>query len=139
MQYSDWILECFGTASKKCGLRQTITDSRGRRIVQLTARHSGRTPYLEVIVPVGISIPFGVELQLADDSKTDSKLVPRLADCDAKGCRAVTALDDKVLDIIRVSKGLAVVFQDAKSGKVLKVTGSLSGFSDGVGRVTAGL
>lgn len=135
MQYADWILECFGAASKKCGLRQTVTDSRGRRIVQLTARHSGKTPYLEVIVPVGISIPFGVELQLADDTK----VVPKLADCDAKGCRAVTALDDNVLASIKSAKGLAVVFQDAKSGKVLKVTGSLAGFSDGVGKVIAGL
>ena len=84
-----------------------MTDSKGRRIVQLMARHTGKMAYLEVIVPIGISIPYGVELQLAETIK----LTPRLADCEPSGCRAVAPLDEKTLANIRAAKGLTVVFQ----------------------------
>ncbi len=134
-KFTDWILECMELDGKqKCGLRQTVTDGKGRRIVQIVARHSGKTAYLEVNVPIGISIPFGVTLQLSDTAK----ITARLADCDTTGCRAVAPLDDKTLAEIKAAKSLAVVFQDSKSGRVLKVNGSLTGFSDGVGKVTAG-
>ena len=124
-KFTDWILDCMELDGKqKCGLRQTVTDGKGRRIVQIVARHSGKTAYLEVNVPVGISIPFGVALQLSDTGK----FTARLADCDTIGCRAVAPLDDKTLAEMKAAKALAVIFQDSKSGRVLKVNGSLNGF-----------
>lgn len=133
-KFADWSLDCIELEGKKrCGLRQTIADGQGRRIAQIMARHSGKSPYLEITVPLGISIPFGVALMMSDTSK----IVAQLADCAADGCRAVAPLDDKALGELKAAKALAIVFQDSKTGKVLKVNGSANGFADGVGKVAA--
>jgi invasion protein IalB len=133
-KFADWSLDCIQLEGKqRCGLRQTIADGQGRRIAQIMARHSGKSPYLEITVPLGISIPFGVALMMSDTSK----IVAQLADCAADGCRAVAPLDDKALGEIKAAKALAIVFQDSKTGKVLKVNGSANGFADGVGKVAS--
>ena len=135
-KYADWVLECAPIdARKHCSLRQTVADGKGRRIIQLVARRGGNTAFLEVSVPLGISIPYGVFIVLSEKTKLSTELV----DCDATGCRAVTPLDEKTLGELAAAKSVSVSFQDSKSGKLLTVGGSLNGFTEGVKLVLASL
>lgn len=135
ISFADWILECAPGAQEKrqCSLRQTITDGKGRRIVQLVAARNGKTTYLDVVVPLGIFIPYSVTLNLAENAK----LAMQVVDCDKTGCRAVIPLDDKALARMKSAKSVSVTFQDSKSGKLLTVEGSLNGFAQGIAMILA--
>ncbi len=129
--FADWVRECRTVQDKSiCTLRQTVRDAKKRRIIELIAARSPKTAFLEIKLPLGISIPAGVSLDLAENVKLPTQLV----DCGAAGCRSVLALDDKVLAQIKAAKTLSVSFQDSKSGKVITIGGSLKGFTDGIAK-----
>jgi invasion protein IalB len=129
--FADWVRECRSVQDKSvCTLRQTVRDAKKRRIVELIAARSPKTAFLEIKLPLGISIPHGVSLDLADNVKIPTQLV----DCGATGCRSVVALDEKTMAQIKVAKGLSVSFQDSKSGKLITIGGSLKGFNDGIAK-----
>jgi invasion protein IalB len=135
-KFADWVLECIPIdARKQCALRQTVADAKGRRIIQIVVRHGGRVPFLEVSVPLGISIPYGVTINLSEQSKLSTQLV----DCDAAGCRSVAPLDAATLGELKDATSVSVTFQDSRSGKLLTVGGSLNGFADGVKQVLAAM
>lgn len=132
--FTDWRLTCYGgTEKQRCSLSQTVDDAKGRRIIELAAKRAGPAAYLELRVPIGISIPFGVSLDLSDTLKLQTQLV----DCDRDGCLSVLALNDKNLPQIKTAKTLAVTFQDSKSGKVISISGSAKGFEQGIAMVLA--
>ncbi len=132
--FADWRLTCSGGTEKQtCALIQTVRDAKNSRIIQIAAKRAGAAAYLEFIVPLGISIPFGVSLDLSDTLKLQTQLV----DCVSDGCRAVLALDDKNLPQIKSAKILAVTFQDSKSGKIISISGSVKGFEQGLAMVLA--
>jgi invasion protein IalB len=129
-----WFLTCSaGTEKQLCSLSQTVRDAKDRRIIQIVAKRAGPAAYLELIVPLGIAVAYGVNLELSDTTKVQAKLV----DCESDGCRAVLALDANVLPQIKAAKMLAVKFQDSKSGKIVSISGSLKGFEQGLAMVLA--
>jgi invasion protein IalB len=129
--FSDWVRECRDVnGAKRCSLRQTILDGKKRRIVEFRAARSAKTAFLEIRLPLGLSIPFGVSLDLSDKVKLPTQLV----DCNAGGCRSVIALDDKTLAQLKDAKSLAVSFQDSKTGKIITISGSPKGFNDGLAK-----
>lgn len=132
--FADWILSCQPAAAKQlCALSQTVRDTKNRRIIQIIAKRNGPAAYLEVTVPLGISIPYGVSLDLSDTVK----LRTHLADCDPAGCRSVMALDEITLPQIKSAKTLGVTFQDSKSGKIITISASPTGFNQGIAMVLA--
>ena len=134
MTFADWVLSCQPAAAKQlCALSQTVRDTKNRRIIQIVAKRNGPAAYLELNVPLGISIPYGVSLDLSETIK----LQTHLADCDPAGCRSVIALDEKNLPQIKSAKSLAVTFQDSKSGKIITIKASPNGFDQGIAMVLA--
>ena len=128
----DWMLECGGeTPQPVCTLRQLVADSQKRRIVEMRAMSVRNTAFLEVIVPVGISIPYGVTVDVAEGKK----LAAQLVDCGQTGCRAVLPLNAENLTALKTAKTLAVTFQDSKSGKVISISGSPKGFDLAIAKV----
>ncbi|MEQ1652287.1 MAG: invasion associated locus B family protein [Hyphomicrobium sp.] len=123
--FGDWLLACAPARGKQvCALSQTVRDAQSRRLIQLTARRAAQASYIDLLVPVGVSIPYGVSIVLSDTLKIPAPLV----DCGIDACRAVLALDAKTLQHIKAAKSLAVTFQDSKSGKVISISGSPKGF-----------
>lgn len=134
IMFSDWHLTCAPAGDKQmCALSQTVRDAHNRRIIQLTARRAGAAAYLELIVPVGIAIAYGVALNLADEIVLPAQLV----DCNTTGCRAVLGLDAQTLQRLKAAKALAVMVQDSKSGKVITIGGSPKGFEAGIAMLLA--
>ena len=132
--FADWVLSCQPAAAKqRCALIQIVRDTKNRRIIQIMAKRNGPAAYLELTVPLGISIPYGVSLDLSDTVK----LPTHLADCDPAGCRSVLALDEKTLTQIKSAKTLSVTFQDSKSGKTITISASPTGFEQGIAMVLA--
>lgn len=128
----DWLLECSpDTAKPSCTLRQLVVDAKKRRIIEMRATSVGVTAFLEVIVPTGISIPYGVSVDVAESKKLPAQLV----DCSPVGCRAVLPLSAENLTALRSAATLAVTFQDSKSGKVISISGSPKGFEPGIAKV----
>lgn len=133
--FSDWLLACAPAGGKQvCSLSQTVRDAQNRRIIQMTARRAAQASYIELVVPVGVSIPYGVSILVGDALKLPAPLV----DCSVDGCRAVLALDTKTIQQIKAAKTLAVTFQDSKSGTVISISGSPNGFDQGIAMVLAG-
>lgn len=134
--FDDWVMKCAKLAdgSQHCGLIQRLADKKGRKIIEFMAARNGKTPYLEVNAPLGLSIPYGVSLVLPDN--TEVKM--QLADCYAKGCRAVAPLDETTLAKLKGGERIGVRFQDSNSGKVLTVSGSLKGFANGIAKLASG-
>mgnify|MGYP001218934110 CR=1 FL=1 len=134
-QSGDWLLECApGGVKPECSLRQLVVDAKKRRITELRATTAGQTAFLEVTVPVGISIPYGVSVDVASGTKLSAQLV----DCNQTGCRAVLPLDQANVAALKSAKVLAVTFQDSKSGKVISISGSPKGFDVAIGKVIDG-
>lgn len=133
--FGDWLLACAPARGKQvCALSQTVRDAQNRRLIQMTARRAAQASYIELLVPVGVSIPYGVSIVVSDTLKVPAPLV----DCGIDGCRAVVALDAKTLQHFKAAKSLAVTFQDSKSGKVISISGSPKGFDQGIAMVLAG-
>jgi len=83
------------------------------------------------MVPVGISIPYGISVDVAEGKKLPAQLV----DCSPTGCRAVLPLDGSNIAEIKAATSLAVTFQDSKSGKVITISGSPKGFEAGITKI----
>lgn len=131
----DWSLECSPASPRPlCTLRQIVGDSKNRRIIEMRAAVVRDTAFLEVIVPVGISIPYGVSVDVAEGKKLPAQLV----DCGQTGCRAVLPLNAANIVALKSAATLAVTFQDSKSGKVISISGSPKGFDPGIAKVTGG-
>lgn len=131
----DWLIECMvQPAPASCTLRQVVTDSKKRRIIELRATSAGKTAFLEVLVPVGISIPYGVSVDVGETKKLRAQLV----DCNQVGCRAVLPLGAETVAALKSAKTLGVTFQDSKSGKVISIGGSPTGFAAGITKVIGG-
>lgn len=112
------------TQRSACAATYVIRDKRGRQIVSLMATRLKNNPYLEVVVPLGIFLPFGVRVQVDKEKPFQTKLV----DCLQAGCRAFSQLDKAQLAALRSGKFIKIIFKDSKSQKALAVTGTLRGF-----------
>lgn len=129
--FGDWVRECRSVGGKdRCTLRQTVRDGKKRRIISLIAARSKETAFLELQLPLGLSIPYGVTLDLGGDVKVPTQLV----DCGAAGCRSVLPLDDNKMALMKAAKSLAVSFQDSKTGKIITISGSVKGLADGLAK-----
>ncbi len=130
--FADWVRECKTTPEAKiCNLRQTVRDDKKRRIVEFVAMKTKTAAFMEVRLPLGLSIPYGVVIAVSDTIKLPTQLV----DCNLGGCRSVLVLNDKSLAALKGAKAIKVIFQDSKSGKIITISGSPKGFDDGIAKL----
>jgi len=114
-----------GKVAKTCAAVHVIKDKRGRKIVSFMATHLKGKPYLEVVVPLGIFLPFGVRVQVDKKPPINAQLI----DCTADGCRSFVSLNNQQIADLKSGTTLRVIFKDSKSQKALLIAGSLAGFS----------
>lgn len=137
--FGDWVLECkpvgeAASAHRACQLRQSLTDQKARRLLEIVALKRGATATLEVVAPLGLSILYGIRLQI------DGLSVPQpmqLVSCEPDGCRALLPLTGPLILKLKATKRVSVSFQDAKSGKTAAIEGSVNGLAQGLAMVAA--
>lgn len=135
LMLGDWLLSCAPAAGtqSECSLKQTLRDAKSRQVVAFQLRKAGKAAFLSVPVPLGVSIPFDVNVMLSQ--KLEVPL--RLASCGTDGCEAVIPIDTKLTGQLKTAERLAVKFQDSKSGKVVVINGSPNGLAQGLAMVAA--
>jgi len=126
-----WSKHCGAAKSKSkksvktCAAVHVIKDKRGRKVVSFMATRLNTKPYLEVVVPLGIFLPFGVRLQVDKNDPWATETI----DCTREGCRSFLSLNKQQIADLQEGSTLRVIFKDSKSQKPLLITGSLAGFA----------
>lgn len=134
MKFGDWLAQCHADdkANQNCVLRQLLIDDRGRKILSLTISRKGSGLAIEADGPLGLSIPFGLSLQI------DTEKVPlQLLSCSMQGCLAVSRLDEESLRQLIAARAIAIVFKDFISDKVLSISVSPVGLGQGIALIRA--
>lgn len=124
--FQDWSVRCqVVSGASGCGLTQQVVDARlGGPVLQLTmvATPSGKGK-LAIVVPLGVSVPDGVTLQVGD-------LTRRLdyAQCLSGGCVALLDADGELIDKMKAGGDTRVGVVD-RTGAPVAVPVSLKGFA----------
>jgi invasion protein IalB len=134
LQFGDWSAQCKvdDQARQNCILRQLLVDDRGRKILGLTLSRQGSGLAIEADGPLGLSIPYGLVLQIDDE-----KIPLQLMSCSPAGCIAVSRLDEVSLNRLTGARAVAVVFKDYATDKVLSVAVSPAGLAQGIALIKA--
>lgn len=124
--FDDWSVRCQTVAGAAgCGLTQQVIDARlGGPVLQLTmvATPSGEGK-LAIVVPLGVSVPDGATLQVAD-------LTRRIdyAQCLSGGCVALLDVDGELIEKMKAGGDARVGVVD-RAGAPVAVPVSLKGFA----------
>ena len=138
-KFGDRSFNCRAVGQDKtvCGLFQIVmweTESGKSPIMNLTIRRfddiksKDRKTVLAALMPLGIFLPAGVVARI--DKGEQFALVPQA--CTKNGCEAASILDAAMLADMRAGKELVVGFQVGAGGKVVTVSGSLTGITKGL-------
>ncbi len=129
-RFQDWMLRCEQPPSggaEQCFVFQNLVLREGKGRVLLfavTYPPKREEPVAILTLPLGISLPPGVSMQIAEDEPL------RLAveHCIPGGCRVVLPVAKKLLDQFKAEAQLQVTFHDARRRPV-KLSVSLKGFT----------
>jgi invasion protein IalB len=125
--YQDWLVRC--QAAKDvvgCGMTQQILDQRARQPIlqlHLARAPSGEGHQLVVVMPLGVSVPSGVVMQIGEMKRNAA-----FTQCLPGGCVAPIVADAALLEAFRSAKDGRVGVVD-RAGKTVGVPFSLKGFS----------
>ena len=132
----DWTLNCAtpqGAPAEQCILVQDRLNPENQQPIMQVAvgfwgpeRHRG----LVITLPLGVTLPQGVELKVDDTVISKAPYVT----CTPNGCQAHMPLDDELLQSMKSGQQGKVVFANA-SGQAVPVAFSLSGFTAGFAKV----
>jgi invasion protein IalB len=124
--FQDWLVRCQAVKEDVgCGMSQQILDQKARQpILQL---HMARAPsgeghQLVVVLPLGVTVPSGIVVQVGDAKRNVA-----FTQCLPGGCVAPVALDTALLDLLKSGKEARVGVVD-RAGKTVAVPFSLKGF-----------
>ena len=124
--FQDWLVRCQAVGDKTgCGMSQQILDQGSQQaILQL---HLARAPkgeghQLLVVMPLGVSVPPGIVIQV-DNTKRNVAFTQ----CLPGGCVAPTDVDEAFLGVLKSGKEARVGVAD-RAGKTVAVPFSLKGF-----------
>lgn len=124
--FQDWLVRCQAVKEDiGCGMSQQILDPKARQpILQL---HMARAPsgeghQLVVVLPLGVTVPSGIVVQVGDAKRNVA-----FTQCLPGGCVAPVALDTALLDLLKSGKEARVGVVD-RAGKTVAVPFSLKGF-----------
>lgn len=125
--YDAWLVRCQSANDKVgCGMTQKILDKRSRQaVLQL---HLGRAPsgeghQLVAVLPLGVSVPQGILIQIGESKRTVA-----FTQCLPGGCVAPTPVDAAFLDVLKAGNEGRVAVLD-RNGKAVAVPFSLKGFA----------
>jgi invasion protein IalB len=133
--YQDWGYKCEkpqGIDQEICYIFQRITNKENnKRISDVTIAYpqKGDKPIMVVILPLGVLLPAGIQLQI-DDGKEAAR-APYIV-CLENGCQARVTLDKKMIDEMKGGKMLRVAFYSPQQ-KELAFPVSLNGFTAAIG------
>jgi invasion protein IalB len=127
--YGDWLLRCDLKAGgeRSCEVAQTIQDTQGQLLAQITARHASPGGPLLLAVQVGTNIAIPEPGRLMLDEQAALSLAFRR--CLPRGCFAELQLPDS--DAITVAQSAEAARFDYRSadGALLSIPVSLRGLS----------
>ena len=127
--YQDWLLVCAEQQDKKqCQMMQTLSVEQGeqsQRVLQAIVTRNGEQRLLEISVPLGVDLRPGLLIQI-DEGEVGS--TPYLT-CNANGCAAVIALDNKVWRTLRDGNNLKVGVRGLGQPENTVLQLSLKGFT----------
>lgn len=136
--YNAWKVNCAAvkageTSTVRCSIRQSLINQKTRRpvftiILSVQADESVKG---EVIVPLGISLKDGAQMQIDDGPKTDPYTY---ATCIRRGCLVQFEWNKKTLTSMQ-SRKIMNVFAKAMNGKELKFGVQLQGLDKALTRV----
>ena len=132
----DWTLRCAqpeGAPAEQCILIQDIMDpSTQQPMMQVAAGFWGpeRSRGLVVTLPLGVTLPPGVELKIDGQATSRTPFVT----CTPNGCQSHVLLEEELLGQMKSGNRGTVVFTDQR-GRPTPVDFSLSGFTAGFARV----
>jgi invasion protein IalB len=125
--FQDWLVRCQAAGDKTgCGMSQQILDQRSRQpVLQL---HLARAPkgeghQLVVVMPLGVSVPPGIAIQIGKAKRNVA-----FTQCLPGGCVAPTTVDAAFLETLRTGSDGRVGVAD-RTGKTVAVPFSLKGFA----------
>lgn len=130
--FKDWELRCEkpeGADEERCFLFQNVMLKKGnQQLLHVAVGYLQNVdrPVAVLTLPLGISLPPGVELKV--DAGEPMPL--QVEHCLAQGCRVLLGLDDKLLRILKAGNEARVTFHDG-ARRPIAVPLSLMGFTAG--------
>lgn len=131
--FGSWTSKCEETQGDKQGgcfiFQNLVLREGGQRVLQVAVGFvpDSAEPIALLSLPLGISLPPGVSIRIADGEPTRFP-VER---CEPNGCRAGLKLSATLLDDLARNSQLTVTFYDAQR-RPIEVPLSLDGFSAGL-------
>lgn len=131
--FGNWTAKCEETSAEKEGgcfiFQNLVLREGGQRVLQVAVGYVADSPEPIALLslPLGISLPPGVSLRIADGEPTRFP-VER---CEPNGCRAGLKLKESLLDQIIKGRQMTVTFFDAQR-RPIEVPLSLDGFEAGL-------
>ena len=131
--YGNWTAKCEEPHEDKEGgcfiFQNLVLREGGQRVLQVAIGYVPKTtdPIALISLPLGISLPPGVSIELADGRPTRFP-VER---CEPNGCRAGLKLKQDFLEALKHADTLTVRFHDAQRHPI-EVPLSLAGFAAGL-------
>ncbi len=138
-RFDDWQVVCQQDDEHHnlCTMSQQGIDRKsGRQIYQVAVSFpdgSGQ-PRLDVLVPLGVSLPFGVRIEV--DKGAGAPFNMRYRYCVGSGCLAETNMNQKMLDAFRHGHKASIHVQD-QNKKDLALPISLKGYTKAFSKLEA--
>ena len=129
-QQPGWAVQCTSATRSEplaCSMEQRIVlRETGQQLARLSIQVAGsepRTPALLIHLPLGLSIPAGVRLQVDDNDASTMDIQT----CEAAGCYAGGPLSEALLASFRQGQQVKVTFRNLQA-KDITVGFALAGF-----------
>lgn len=138
-QFQDWMLRCGRSQEgpEVCEMQQQRTDSEGRTVMAVAVGTvpGAPQPGMLIILPLGISLPAGVTLQIDDGAQ-----IPlQVERCERQGCRIEMLVEPELLNRLKSGHEAKVFFEafDPQGERQrLGIPISLLGFTAAVNELT---
>lgn len=126
--FGDWQVRCeqIKGDSKTCVMsQQALMQNSGQRLMQVNIGKKDDGTQMTFVLPLGISLPAGATLQLAEDN-----VMPLVIGfCTQAGCFVNQKLDKSLIDAISAQESVSVGLE-TNDGQVIDVPLSSKGFGD---------
>ncbi len=132
--FQDWLVRCQTVKEKlACGLTQQVLDQRSRgTVLQLSlAEGPDGTRVLGTLVPLGVSVPDGVTLQVGEATRKFG-----YTQCLPGGCIASLKADDEIVAKMKAGGEARLAVVD-RMGRPVVMPVSLKGFADAFDKMTS--
>lgn len=139
--YDTWHTGCAARNVDKggCEMFTVITDANNAPVARINFAHQDNKLMVAVTLPLGVALPPGMGFSFDEDSK-DAPLVLKYRTCNADGCIATAAVDDKLSAAFAKGKTGHILFISAlqTDQKTTSINFSLSGYNQSLATLDSG-